>query len=99
MQNAIDVKFSDPVTTLDGSKRASVDFSKWKTLLSNSGTLCNIVCANCYIKGSPTNYDMLYLNAEDTKPYFTEPKSDPRLAKEIGFIAGELLLSTDINQL
>ena len=98
MQNAIDVKFSDPVTRLDGSKRASVDFSKWKTLLSNSGTLCNIVCAN-FIKGSLTNYDLLYLNAEDTKPYLTELKSDPRLAKEIGFIAGEPLLSPDINQL
>ena len=99
MQNAIDVKFSDPVTRLDGSKRASVDFSKWKTLLSNSGTLCNIVSANCYIRGSPTNYDLHCLNAKDTKPYLTELKSDPRPAKEIGFTAGERLISQDINQL
>ena len=93
MQNAIDVKFSDPVTTLDGSKRASADFSEWETLLSNSGTLYNIECTNCYIKRSPTNDDLIYLTAEDTKPYLTELKSDPRPAKEIGYTAGEPLMN------
>ena len=54
-------KFRDPFYTLDGSQRASVPFERMKTLWFNTGTLCNIECANCYIKSSPTNDDLIYL--------------------------------------
>ena len=40
-------KFADPFLTADGSERASVPLSAPKTLWFNTGTLCNIACANC----------------------------------------------------
>ena len=42
-------KFTNPDVTLDGSERASVPLIEAKTLWFNTGTLCNIECANCYI--------------------------------------------------
>ena len=98
-KNAIEFKFSNPLTTLDGSKRASVDILGWQTLWFNTGTLCNIKCKNCNIKSSPTNDDLLCLTSEDIKPYLAELKYDPRPAKEIGFTGGEPFMNPDIIQM
>ena len=48
-------KFIDPATTADGQARARVALSGLRTLWVNTGTLCNIACAHCYIESSPTN--------------------------------------------
>ena len=48
-------RFRDPQTTLDGKRRARVAFTGLRTLWINTGTLCNITCANCYIESSPRN--------------------------------------------
>ena len=47
MNNINDNKFKDPITTVDGSKRAFIEAKKIKTLWFNTGTLCNIECKNC----------------------------------------------------
>ena len=42
-------KFRDPGVTAQGAPRASVAFAGLHMLWINTGTLCNIACANCYI--------------------------------------------------
>jgi len=92
----ISLKFSNPFTALDGSVRASVNFEGWQTLWFNTGTLCNIECANCYIKSSPTNDDLLYLSVKDIEPFLFEMKTGPNPAKEIGFTGGEPFMNPEM---
>ena len=47
-------KFSDPQVTAKGEPRASVPLKHLDTLWLNTGTLCNLACASCYIESSPT---------------------------------------------
>jgi hypothetical protein len=43
------LKFRDPRITAKGETRAQVALTALETLWINTGTLCNITCANCYI--------------------------------------------------
>ncbi|WP_417518466.1 radical SAM protein [Minwuia sp.] len=81
-------KFRDPDTTLDGSARASVDLKNLGTLWFNTGTLCNLACANCYIDSSPTNDALIYLTAAEVDGFLDELDRDFQ-AEEIGFTGGE----------
>ena len=58
-------KFTNPDVTLDGSERASVPLIEAKTLWFNTGTLCNIECANCYIESSPINDSLVYISPDE----------------------------------
>jgi uncharacterized Fe-S cluster-containing radical SAM superfamily protein len=89
-------KFSDPLVTVRGEPRASVDWRGLKTLWLNTGTLCNIECANCYIKSSPTNDALVYLSLEDVTPYLDEIDSLGEGCKEIGITGGEPFMCPDI---
>lgn len=85
-------KFSDPHFTAKGETRASVAWSGLKTLWFNTGTLCNITCANCYIESSPTNDRLVYLTRADVEPYLDE-LTQPA---EIGITGGEPFLAPEI---
>ena len=65
-------KFVDPARTLDGSPRAGVALERLETLWFNTGTLCNIACANCYIDSSPTNDALAYLTRADARAFLDE---------------------------
>ena len=65
-------KFKDPKVTAKGEKRAQVFFKKLDTLWFNTGSQCNIECANCYIASSPTADHFIYLTPEDMAPYLDE---------------------------
>ncbi len=86
--------FSDPHRTLDGSRRAFVDFDGLDTLWVNTGTLCNIQCANCYIESSPTNDALVYLRRDELAPYLAEAKA--MAAREIAFTGGEPFMNPDM---
>ena len=43
-------KFADPRVTAAGEPRAFVPLVALNTLWFNTGTLCNLACANCYIE-------------------------------------------------
>ena len=49
-EDAGEGKFSDPERTLTGEPRAQVALRSLETLWMNTGSLCNITCANCYIE-------------------------------------------------
>ncbi len=82
-------KFKDPFITAKGETRAVVKWDHLKTLWLNTGSLCNIECANCYIKSSPTADHFLYLKDSDLLPYLDEIDEMGLGAVEIGMTGGE----------
>jgi uncharacterized Fe-S cluster-containing radical SAM superfamily protein len=90
------VKFSDPLITAKGEKRAWVDLTALKTLWFNTGTLCNLTCKNCYIESSPTNDRLAYLTLAEVTEYLDEIKAERLLTEEIGITGGEPFMNPDI---
>lgn len=89
-------KFTDPRRTLDGSERASVPLTALETLWFNTGTLCNLACAGCYIESSPTNDALVYLAASDVTKFLDEIKGLALETREIGFTGGEPFMNPEI---
>jgi len=84
-----DSKFKDPITTLDGAKRAHVELKVLRTLWINTGTLCNLTCESCYIDSSPRNDRLAYIDIQDVRSYLDEIERDALPTCEIGFTGGE----------
>ena len=82
-------KFRDPRVTAKGERRAAVGLSALRTLWFNTGTLCNLTCANCYIESSPRNDALAYLSAAEVASYLDEIRRDAWPVEEIGFTGGE----------
>jgi uncharacterized Fe-S cluster-containing radical SAM superfamily protein len=82
-------KFSDPRITAMGEARATVALHALDTLWFNTGTLCNITCAHCYIESSPKNDRLAYLSLEDVTRYLDEIEGEGLPTKLIGFTGGE----------
>lgn len=93
------LKFADPKVTAKGERRASVDFRRLETLWFNTGTLCNIACANCYIESSPTNDRLVYLTEADIAPYLDEIDALDLGLCEIGFTGGEPFMNPSMVRL
>ena len=89
-------KFSDPNLTAKGEARAHVAWTGLKTLWLNTGTLCNIECANCYIESSPRNDRLVYLTKSDVVPYLDEIDDLAEGTKEIGITGGEPFMAPEI---
>lgn len=86
-------KFEDPYVTTNGETRASVSLGRLDTLWFNTGTLCNIECANCYIESSPSNDRLVYLAAAEVSVYLDEIETLDLGTLEIGFTGGEPFLN------
>jgi len=82
-------KFSDPKRTAAGERRAAIALKALETLWFNTGTLCNITCAHCYIESSPRNDRLSYLTLQDVRAYLDEIASDRLPTKLVGFTGGE----------
>ncbi len=89
-------KFQDPQHTADGSPRASVALSKPETLWFNTGTLCNITCANCYIVSSPTNDALVYITEGEVTDYLDQITERGWPIHEIGFTGGEPFMNPEM---
>jgi MoaA/NifB/PqqE/SkfB family radical SAM enzyme len=92
----LDPKFSDPLKTAKGNKRASVPFQKLKTLWFNTGSLCNLECRNCYLESGPRNDRLSFLNKEDVIPFLQEIKEGHFPTDLIGLTGGEPFLNPQI---
>lgn len=86
-------KFADPDWTAKGEPRASVPLVKLDTLWLNTGTLCNLACASCYIESSPTNDTLVYLSHAHAARFLDEAKAAG--TREIGFTGGEPFMNPD----
>jgi uncharacterized Fe-S cluster-containing radical SAM superfamily protein len=89
-------KFRDPDTTAKGERRASVALRALETLWFNTGTLCNLTCANCYIESSPTNDRLAYLTLSEVVGYLDEIARDRLPVRTIGFTGGEPFMNPAI---
>lgn len=88
-------KFRHPERTADGQRRASVALQALRTLWFNTGTLCNLTCANCYIESSPRNDRLAYLSLDEVRAFLDEIASDALPTREIGFTGGEPFLNRE----
>jgi len=82
-------KFRDPAFTLTGAPRAQVGLRALETLWFNTGTLCNLACAHCYIESSPKNDRLAYLSAAEIGEYLDEIERLRLDTSLIGFTGGE----------
>jgi sulfatase maturation enzyme AslB (radical SAM superfamily) len=82
-------KFENPDITAKGERRARVPLHRLETVWFNTGTLCNITCANCYIESSPKNDRLVYLSAAEVSTLLDELLRDGSGTSEIGFTGGE----------
>lgn len=89
-------KFADPHVTAAGEARARVPFVGLETLWFNTGTLCNLACATCYIESSPTNDALIYLTAEEVTVFLDEVAKGALPTREIGFTGGEPFMNPAI---
>ena len=89
-------KFADPDRTAKGEIRARVTLGQLATLWVNTGTLCNLTCANCYIESSPTNDRLAYFRLADLAAYLDEIGTLGLGTREIGFTGGEPFMNPDI---
>jgi sulfatase maturation enzyme AslB (radical SAM superfamily) len=90
-------KFSTPHLTAKNEPRAYVTPRGYETIWFNTGTLCNIECANCYIESSPKNDALVYITAQEVRTYFNEISSHPEWpVQEIGLTGGEPFMNPDI---
>ncbi len=89
-------KFRDPNITAKGEARASVRLQALETLWFNTGTLCNLTCANCYIESSPKNDRLSYLSADEVRVYLDEIAMLDLGTREIAFTGGEPFMNPDI---
>ncbi len=89
--------FTNPALTAKGEARGKAPFASLQTLWVNTGTLCNIECAHCYIKSSPTNDALIYLTAAELIPYLEAARAHG--AVEIGFTGGEPFMNPHMSEL
>lgn len=88
-------KFRDPLVTARGEPRASVALRGLETLWFNTGTLCNLACATCYIESSPTNDALAYLTLGDVTAMLDEVARDRLPVRAIGFTGGEPFMNRE----
>ena len=89
-------KFRDPFVTAKGERRAQVALKSLDTLWLNTGTLCNLTCANCYIESSPKNDRLEYLTAAEAARYLDEIRDRALPTQLIGFTGGEPFMTPDL---
>lgn len=98
MNQIVDVlrKFEHPQVTAKGERRAAVRMNSLQTLWFNTGTLCNITCANCYIESSPRNDRLVYLTVSDVARNLDEAHACGEQVKLVGFTGGEPFMNPEI---
>ena len=89
-------KFQNPGFTARGETRATVALHALDTLWFNTGTLCNLTCAGCYIESSPLNDRLAYLSRTEVRAYLDEIAADALPTGLIGFTGGEPFMNPDI---
>lgn len=89
-------KFQNPDLTAKGDIRAKVPLTLLRTLWINTGSLCNIECANCYILSSPKNNDLSYITLDEVTPFLDEISTLKLKTEEIAFTGGEPFMNPEM---
>ncbi len=70
-----------------------VELTRLETLWINTGTLCNLACAKCFMESSPTNDSLGYFPLASFHELLAQA---PRELAEIGFTGGEPFMNPEI---
>jgi uncharacterized Fe-S cluster-containing radical SAM superfamily protein len=89
-------KFQDPDVTAKGKRRAVVALTRLRTLWFNTGSLCNITCASCYMDSSPRNDRLAYLTPIEVSAYLDEIAAGRFPVEEIAFTGGEPFMNREL---
>ncbi|MDE2580763.1 MAG: radical SAM protein [Rhodospirillales bacterium] len=89
-------RFADPARTVHREPHARVALAGLTTLWFNTGTLCNIACAGCYIESTPRNDRLLYLARAEFDRFIDEAALRHPELREIGFTGGEPFMNPDL---
>jgi uncharacterized Fe-S cluster-containing radical SAM superfamily protein len=92
-------KFRGPLRTASGEIRARVALRSLDTLWFNTGTLCNLTCAHCYIESSPRNDRLVYLSVAEVAQYLDEIAALRLGTGLIGFTGGEPFLNPHLAEM
>jgi predicted phosphodiesterase len=92
-------KFQDALRTVAGEPRAHVAPKSLDVLWFNTGTLCNVACAGCYIESSPKNDRLAFLTAREARACLDEIADLGLPTRTIGFTGGEPFLNRDTPQM
>lgn len=87
-------KFCDPLVTAKGEPRAHIGLHRLDTLWFNTGSLCNLACATCFMESSPTNDALVYLTAQEVAGFIDEADAEFD-THEIGFTGGEPFMNPE----
>ncbi len=88
-------KFRAPFVTAKGETRAQISLTALETLWINTGTLCNITCAHCYIESSPRNDAHACISAAEVAMFLNEAEASEIPLREVGFTGGEPFMNPD----
>lgn len=89
-------KFRDLDVTATGEPRARVRLERLETLWINTGTLCNLACANCYIESTPRNDRLAYITAAEVATFLDEIECERLGTELIGFTGGEPFMNREL---
>ncbi|MHA1569449.1 MAG: radical SAM protein [Alphaproteobacteria bacterium] len=89
-------KFQDADRTANGEARATVALGGLRALWFNTGSQCNITCANCYVESSPGNDRLAYITRQEVELYLDEIADSNLATEEIGLTGGEPFMNPDI---
>ena len=89
-------KFHHAHITADGKVRARVALERLRTLWFNTGTLCNLACANCFMESTPRNDSLVYLRATEVEEFLREAQDLDLGVEEVGFTGGEPFMNPDM---
>jgi uncharacterized Fe-S cluster-containing radical SAM superfamily protein len=67
-----------------------------RTLWINTGTLCNLACAKCYIESSPRNDALTYISAAEVAAFLDEAEARGEPLDEVGFTGGEPFMNPEL---
>lgn len=81
--------------TAGGEARASVALKRLDTLWFNTGTVCNLACASCYIESSPMNDALAWLTLADVERFLGEIARDGLPVGDIGLTGGEPFMNRE----
>lgn len=78
---------------------AHVELSALETLWINTGSICNLACAACFMESTPRNDELAYMSAHDVSTFLDEIARDKLGTQTVGFTGGEPFLNRDLPQM
>lgn len=86
----------EPARAGPAASPAFTPFERLDTLWINTGTLCNLACATCYIESSPRNDALSFMRADEVSGLLDEIARENLSTRLIGFTGGEPFLNRDL---